>query len=279
MESKQHPAIMITILLLFMAWGSAAFAGEPAPLPHGWKHYSNPEAGFAFGYPGEWTLEEIRTGEPAPGWRVWGNGLDIYTNFLGGFEQYGEMGKRTVALAGGEEVILSVNREMAMLPGDVIEDPNRRLILVSIPDIGPVGLLVYSYDVNIDPGAPETIETLLATFTILASSTDARDIPTDWRTYTSGDHSLSFRYPPDWEIRDDFVYETAGGATADVPSIVLGKIGDENSNDWVSINPRQFQQQYGTCLEAGKHTVCTYSSDPAITDIMERIVSTFSAAD
>ncbi|MBN1880737.1 MAG: hypothetical protein JW885_01075 [Deltaproteobacteria bacterium] len=271
--------LTLTILLFFTAWGWVAAAGEPSPLPEGWTHYSSPEAGFSFACPGSWTLAESRTGEPAAGFLIRGNGLAIYTNFLGGFEQYIEVESRSVSLAGGEEVILSINREEAMLPGDMIEDPNRRLILVSLPDIGPSGLLVYSYDVTVEPNAPDTIETLLSTFTILDSSPGAGDIPASWRTYTSSDSSLTFRYPPDWEIISDFVYETAGGAAADVPSIELGKIGNENSNDWIRINPRQFQTEYGTCLEAGKHTVCTYSSDPAVVSIMELIVSSFSIAD
>lgn len=279
MEPRRNHTIFFVILLLITVWGYAALALEPPLLPNGWNSHHNPEAGFAFGYPGDWILEESHTSAPAEGFRVWGNGLDIYTNFLGGFEQYGEMGRRTVALAGGEKVIMTVNREVAMLPGDVIEDPNRRLILVSIPDIGPSGLLVYSYDVNTDSGAPEIIEALLSTFTILDSSTAIGDIPTDWRTYSGGDSSLSFRYPSDWEIKEELIYETAGGAAADVPSITLGKIGNANSNEWIRINPRQFQTEYGACLEAGAHTICTYSSDPAVIGIMELIVSSFSAAD
>ena len=280
MKPKRNYSIVFMLLFVFTAWGYAALAEETAPLPQGWKWYSSPEAGFAFGHPGDWTLEESHTDAPAEGFRVWGNGLDVYTNFLGGFEQYGEMGKRTVALAGGEKVTMSVNREVAMLPGDVIEDPNSRLILVDIPDIGPVGLLIYSYDVNTDPGAPETIEALLATFTILDSSPTAGDIPSNWQTYTSGSgHPLSFRYPPGWEILEDFIYETAGGAKGSLPMITLGKIGTDDSNDWIRINPRQFQTEYGTCLVWGGHNICTYSSNPDITDLMERIVSTFSVVD
>jgi hypothetical protein len=279
MKSKRHIIISITTLILLSAWGWAASAAETAPLPEGWTYYSNPEAGFSFAHPGAWTLEESRTGEPAPGFRVRGGGLDIYTNFLGGFEQYTEVERRSVALASGGEVVMSINREAAMLPGDVIEDPNRRLILVSLSDIGPSGLLVYAYDVTADPGAPEVIEVLLSTFTVPAPTAGARDVPADWLTYTSGDSSLTFRYPPDWEIIEDFVYETAGGAVADVPSITLGKIGNEDSNDLIRINPRQFQTEYGTCLEAGGHTVCTYSSDSAIVSLMEKIAATFSAVD
>jgi len=273
MKTKRSICIAIMTLFFCMAWGYAALAAEPADLPVGWSYYSNPEAGFAFGYPSGWTLETSQTPEPMAGWRVRGSGLDIYTYFLGGFEQYEEMGTRSVSLADGTLVNMGVYREAAMLPGDVIEDPNRRLILVDLPDIGPSGLLVYSYDTTIDPGAPDTIERLLATFTILKSSGGASEIPSNWKAYSG---SLSFSYPPDWEVTEDFVYETAGGATADVPSITLAKIGDDDSNNWIRINPRQFQTEYGTCLDAGAHTVCTYSADPGVVDLMGRIVSTFS---
>ena len=279
MKPRRNCIIAVTILALFLVWGSAASAAQPASLPNGWKHYSNPEAGFSFGYPGNWSLEEIRTTEPTAGFRVRGNGLDIYTDFLGGFEQYGEIEARPVTLADGTWVSMDIYREIGMLPGDVIEDPNRRLILVTLPDIGPSGLLIYSYDVTADPGAPDTVKALLATFTIIDSSTAARDIPSSWLTHTSCDSSLSFRYPPDWEITEDFLYTTAAGVTADVPSIMLEQIGNEDPSDWIRINPRQFQDQFGTCLEAGEHTICTYSKDPAVKEVMERIVSTFSMSD
>ncbi|MDP3479839.1 MAG: hypothetical protein Q8R88_08710 [Desulfoprunum sp.] len=97
-----------------------------------------------------------------------------------------------------------------------------------------------------------------------------------WQTYANTDANFTFRYPKDWEIADDDFYETAGGAIANQRSVTLQTIGgDKDSDNWIRINQRQFDDSDGICKEVGEEKICTYSTDPDVLDILNKIVSSF----
>ena len=80
----------------------------------------------------------------------------------------------------------------------------------------------------------------------------------------------------DWEIADDDFYETAGGAIANQRSVTLQTIGgDKDSDNWIRINQRQFDDSDGICREVGEEKICTYSTDPDVLDILNKIVFSF----
>lgn len=65
------------------------------------------------------------------------------------------------------------------------------------------------------------------------------------QTYTDTDCGFSFQYPSDWDIIENYYYETAGGEKANVPTIILAKKGNaDTSKNIIIINPRQ-----GFCME------------------------------
>ena len=93
----------------------------------------------------------------------------------------------------------------------------------------------------------------------------------NWQTYSNPQASFTFKYPNNWEIMEDYFYKTAAGIKAKNPTIVLQKVGDDNSNNLITINQRQFQCEWGKC----KGIVGTYSKDTGVLDVFNKIVESF----
>lgn len=66
--------------------------------------------------------------------------------------------------------------------------------------------------------------------------------------YTNDPTDTSFNYPSDWEIKQEYFYETAAGEKATVPTIILGRKSDpaNATSDQISINLRQASCEVGT---------------------------------
>jgi hypothetical protein len=96
-----------------------------------------------------------------------------------------------------------------------------------------------------------------------------------WEKYSHKEANFTFRYPKGWEIIDDDFYETAGGAIATQRSVNLQKIGDEEADNWIRINPRQFDESDGKCVTKGKDSLCTYSKDAEVLTVFKKIVASF----
>jgi hypothetical protein len=138
-----------------------------------WKTYTNKKAGISFKYPKDWAVEENDDWDNSGlGWVVTasssaGPELTFYTNFHGGFEYYEVISTKTLKLGSGEEVEIKVHKEIALEPGDVIENPNGRLVLAHFQGIEPYGFLMYVFDKSVSPDALSLLETILSTFRIL----------------------------------------------------------------------------------------------------------------
>ena len=75
---------------------------------------------------------------------------------------------------------------------------------------------------------------------------------------------------------DEGFYITAGGAMANQWSVTLQTIGgDEDPNNWIRINPRQFDESDGICTKVGEENICTYSTDQEVLDILNKILAGF----
>jgi len=106
---------------------------------------------------------------------------------------------------------------------------------------------------------------------VVINNKEVKNETTDWQTYSNPKANFTFKYPNDWEIIEDYFYETAAGSKAKNPTIVLQKIGDDDSNNWIRINQRQFNCECGKC--AG--IFGTYSKDSEVLNIFDRIVESF----
>jgi hypothetical protein len=142
----------------------------PSPEPSDkWKVYNHNEAGFSFEYPSHWDLETTRTSAPLEGWRVTGPGFAIYTNFIGGFEEFDLLEARTVTLKSGENVEMEVYAKLNYVSEDEMECTSERLVLVQVPTLGPSGLMMYSFDQATEPEGLAIVKRILAMFEVQTS--------------------------------------------------------------------------------------------------------------
>ena len=97
-----------------------------------------------------------------------------------------------------------------------------------------------------------------------------------WKNYDNPEYGFTFKYPQNWIVEDEGDYETAGGAQSDVPSLIVYEQGqEENSDNWIRINPRQFMLEDGRCLEIGEYAICTYSRDAAVLAVYNHFIANF----
>ncbi len=97
----------------------------------------------------------------------------------------------------------------------------------------------------------------------------AGDQDAEWKTFRSRESRFVFLYPPDWQVIDEGFYKTNYGITM----YRLGK--EEDSNDWIRINSPQFMEEDGRCASISDQQICTYSSDPQILAIFDRVTESF----
>lgn len=97
-----------------------------------------------------------------------------------------------------------------------------------------------------------------------------------WQEYDNPLAGFTFRYPTDWMIEQEYYYETLGAQKAKYPTVVLRQIGNENPNDFVAINLRQFQCIEGKCETVDDTIVIgTFSDDPAILSVLDEVIASF----
>jgi len=252
---------------------SSETPAPPADPSGGWTSYANADVGISFQHPAPWVLEMHKGAQPMGGWRIIGPQFELHTNFVGGFEGYTLAETRSVTLGSGQSVEMSVHRPVAALAGEEVEIPNERLVIVPIPDIGPSGLMLYRFDQARRPEGLLVIERLLSTLDVreLEGATTEKAA---WQTFEASERGIRFEYPHDWAVLQDVDLETAAGVEGDL-MVILGQVGNDDSNDWIRLNPRQFQREHGTCRDRDGHSICTYSDDPAVVDVLDQIVATF----
>lgn len=97
-----------------------------------------------------------------------------------------------------------------------------------------------------------------------------------FQEYMGVDEMLTFYFPVQWEIMDDFFYETAGGAMSEMATINLI---NSVTQDEININERMVQcgdDEFSfTCLETEiGYTISSFDPTPATLRAMEKIQST-----
>lgn len=100
-------------------------------------------------------------------------------------------------------------------------------------------------------------------------------MPAHWKAYANPQAGFTFKYPEGWIIEEDYFYETAAGERAKYPTVVLKQIGNENPNDLIVINQRQFQCGWGKCVTIDHNLMGTYSNNLEILTIFDQIVASF----
>lgn len=106
-----------------------------------------------------------------------------------------------------------------------------------------------------------------------------KDETADWQVYSRSDVAFEFRYPKNWEITADYFYETPAGIKANIPTILFREIGNNDSNDSISINERQFscEENIGKCVDLSIFNVYigTHSQNQEILNVFDKIIGSF----
>lgn len=107
----------------------------------------------------------------------------------------------------------------------------------------------------------------------------------DWNIYNNPEADFTFQYPKEWKITADYFYKTAVGSKADVPTIILQKIGNNNTNDEIAINARQYscEGKIGKCVDLYSKGIQVYigthSIDSEILATFDEIIGSFEKKD
>lgn len=107
-----------------------------------------------------------------------------------------------------------------------------------------------------------------------SSTTSPREI---FQEYTGIDEMLTFYFPVQWYVEDEFFYETAAGETSEMATITLQH--QMMPSDQISINERMVMcgdtADTATCLETEiGYTISSFNPSPATLKTMEKIQST-----
>ena len=98
-------------------------------------------------------------------------------------------------------------------------------------------------------------------------------IPADWKTYNNPEANFAFRYPSDWEITADYLYETPARSKAHERTVTLGKIGEKAV---VQINMRQCPCPSREVSKSGyTDYIAICSEDSETMDIYKKILASF----
>ena len=101
------------------------------------------------------------------------------------------------------------------------------------------------------------------------------DETSDWKTYDNSETNFTFKYPKNWEISEDYFYETVSGVKPERRTVNLKEIGENKLNNWILINQRQFLCDQSKCEIIAGNEIGTYSKNSEILIVFEQIISTF----
>lgn len=107
----------------------------------------------------------------------------------------------------------------------------------------------------------------------------------DWQIYKNDLADFTFKYPMEWEIREDYLYETGGGTKAEHRAIVLcdkknekNSSGDYSMKDCIQINMPQAPENERT-KKIGDNYLNLYSDALEIIKIYEKVADSFQITD
>jgi hypothetical protein len=94
-------------------------------------------------------------------------------------------------------------------------------------------------------------------------------------SYKHPEADFTFDYPESWEVVYEGHYETAAGVRAEKWSVELKPVGNDDPNDTIRINARQFSCAQGRCEEMDGNIIGTYSRNPGVTAVFDMVVKSF----
>jgi len=108
-----------------------------------------------------------------------------------------------------------------------------------------------------------------------------------WKTYSNPDANFTFEYGNGWEVKEDYVYETAAGESSGLRTIILCpiEINDYNTNELRCNSCITFNMRQESCADfnsalkyetIGPNQVCcSGGKNPGREEVLNRIKETF----
>lgn len=101
----------------------------------------------------------------------------------------------------------------------------------------------------------------------------------DWKIYNNPETDFTFKYPNNWEVKQDYLYKTAAGVEAESRTVILGPIGDKRS-EIININVPQIATGYNPNICEFKELcrgnyIVTCKKEPEILEVYHLIINSF----
>jgi len=113
------------------------------------------------------------------------------------------------------------------------------------PEVNISGNTNFAPAANTNTGVADDVVEVETNLTNTTAEKPEELVPTgteDWDAYAHATAGIEFRYPQEWEVKEDYYYETAANVESVVPTLTIGKADEESdigSTNRISINLRQ----------------------------------------
>ena len=204
-----------------------------------WKTYSEGALSYSIKYPADWQANRITTeaAELVKWYVIFGLKEDDNTVKIGGCVAPKEECKKALNVEITKE-------EKAKIDG---KDATKWITSNQVIYYVPYGNVPYIFwgpaagSSDFKNCEPEIYQKMLSTFKFLSAGGEGTGNSNGNETYNNLDFRFSFDYSSEWEIKDVYIYETAGGEKATVPTIIIGKKSDPKDapTNQIWINQRQ----------------------------------------
>jgi len=165
-----------------------------------------------------------------------------------------------------------------LTPGGKLEDSFIKEVIYTQPSSKKGIIKIFEYvpeEIKFDPKLDRWLGSykprILAEIPIVFSE-GLLTIPDNWNTYNNLVAEITFRYPPDWAIREDYFYKDSV-----VPTVVACPQRDriEGTAECIQINMPQFPCEMVARVKENYIGICT--EDPEGVSIYEKVLSSFRA--
>lgn len=244
-----------------------ATAGDVGNPKVNWNQYSSPVNHLAFRYPEEWSYRSSTSDKfldfckdpGAPSKKsCWQTPLQVAIDFISRSAKWEIIDLYKIVID-GKKGYLAVSEQ---------KTNEARAYFVGVRTLEHDIYFEYEFSYasgNTDPHQ-DTFRNILASVKIVRETDTSA-----WQEYSGKESGYYFKYPQDWEIYRDYLYQTGAGAKADEWTVELRKKNGDAASDFISINFPQFDCMQGRCWGP----VQTNSRDEAVRRVFDGIVATF----
>ena len=211
-----------------------------------WEIYKT--LGYTIKYPKDWFSDKMLTSGSGLQWYVaFGPNDQDPLVYIGGFTQYLDEFKQYITTSMDPAYVIETEEETTIsgiestkLTVRTQEDTHPEYFYYIPADNIPIVIKGPKNSESFSNCESQIFNKMIESFKYAGLGVWPQDSSSELISYTSDSCGLSFKYPKDWEVKQNYFYETAEGEKATQPTIVLGSIKEENTTkNYVNINMRQ----------------------------------------